>query len=81
MGAGQGVAVLGRALAAIEHTRELPIANCSSAALALAALREAAAYVGAAGDVEKWRKGIDKLALHEYGEGAAQIVQAAEAKL
>ena len=74
MGAGFALAVIGRAFAAIERTPALPA--FSSKVLALAALREAAAYMGADGNEVRWRKEIDELA-----EGHAATVRKAEACL
>ena len=70
MGAGVALDVLGRAFAAIEKTPTLPA--FSSEVLALAALREATAYICVGENEVKWRKEIDELA----GDLAATVRRA-----
>ena len=70
MGAGFALDVLGRAFAAIEKTPTLPA--FSSEVLALAALREATAYICVGENEVKWRKEIDELA----GDLAATVRRA-----
>ena len=63
LGPGSGLAVLGRALAAIGLTPQLPSrSGMTPRVWALAALREASGYTGAGSDKESWRHEMDGLA-------------------
>ena len=74
MGAGSALDVLGRAFAHIEKTPTLPA--FSSEVLALAALREATAYICAGEHERQWRQEIDVVAGNQ-----ADAVRRAEACL
>jgi len=63
LGPGNGLAVLGRALAAVGLTPQLPSrSEMTPRVWALAALREASGYTGVGADAESWRHELDDLA-------------------